>query len=349
MNPDILRATNPERLLALASVLALAVLTFFLAKALGKRLKGITRLGLHRLDRLAAPLTLLAIAGAAAALMLPLAVEPDVMGFGIEVLLVVAVYWLLSRALDVFWATGEQSVRLRHSPVARGALLSARQFGKVAIWIGALATLAVKFGAAKQLYLVLGAIGAALAFAARDPIRNAIAFASMVLDPPFRLGDRVRIEAFRGGPAAEGRVIALTLSSVTVETDRHTRVVVSNVKIQDLRVENLSVADRRRLEFVVPVPRELPTEALREACNQIEKDLTEDERVSKVRPPHVWISGAPGGLNLKASLWLRKASRRRQTQRDLLLKIRERLEARARAERHEREERHGVAPRLVHA
>ena len=52
--------------------------------------------------------------------------------------------------------------------------------------------------------LVLGGLGAALAFAARDPIRNVFAFAYMVLDPPFQLGDRVRMEEFRGGIAAEG-------------------------------------------------------------------------------------------------------------------------------------------------
>ena len=106
---------------------------------------------------------------------------------------------------------------------------------------------------------------------------------------------------------------------MTIETAQHTRVVVANVRMGDLRVENLSAADRRRLELIVTVPTELTTEALRAACDEIEGDLDLHEKVSKERPPHVWISGAPGGLQLKASLWLRKASRRREAQRDLLL------------------------------
>ena len=148
----------------------------------------------------------------------------------------------------------------------------------------------------------------------------------MVVDPPFRLGDRVRLEEFRGGIAAEGTVLSMSLSSITLETRRGTRVVVSNARVGELRVENLSVADRRRLELVFPVPRELPTEALRTACDEIETDLREHPSVSDARAPRVWISGAPAGVQLEASLWLRKASRRREAQREAVLLIRARLE-----------------------
>jgi len=326
MIPDILEATIPERLLALGEVLLIALITFFLARWIGRRLKGWTRLGLRGLDRLAAPVTLFVIAVSAALVMGPLAVDPEVLSFAAEVVAIFAGFWLLSRALEVFWTTGEHSARLRHNPVARAALMSARHLGKVIIWVGAAVTLAVKFGATGQLYILLGGLGAGLAFAARDPIRNAFAFANMIVDPPFRLGDRVRMQEFRGGVAAEGTVLSISLSAVTLETPQHTRVHVSNVRVGELRVENLSVADRRRLELVVPVPNELSTEALRTACDEIEADLRVHPDVSDARAPHVWISGAPGGLHLKASIWLRKISRRRESQRDLLLVVRARLE-----------------------
>ena len=326
LNPDVAEATGSERLLALGIVVAVAAVTFLFARFLGKKLKGSTRLGLRRVDRLAPPVTLLVLVSGAAALMLPIAARPEILGFAIEVLAIIGGFWVVARMLDVFFATSEHSIRLRHSRVARGALLSARQFAKVILFVAAAVTLAVQLGAADQLYLALGAIGAALAFAARDPIRNALTFASMVVEPPFHLGDRVRIEDFRGGMQAEGDVISLTLNATTIETDRHTRVVISNVQLQSLRVENLSAANRKRLELVVPVPVTLETEALREACEEIEKDLVQDERVSPKRPPQVWISGSSGGLELKASVWLRKSSRRRDTQKDLLLVIRGRLE-----------------------
>lgn len=332
MLPDVIESTVPERMLALAAVLVIAAITFFLGRWIGRRLKGSTRLGLRGLDRLAAPVTLLIVAVSAALLMVPIAGDPEVMGFAAELVAIFAAFWLGSRALEVFWRTGEHSARLRHNPAARAALLSARNLGKVVIWAGAAITMAVKLGAASQLYLLLGGLGAGLAFAARDPIRSAFAFATMIMDPPFHLGDRVRMEEFRGGVAAEGTVLSISLTSVTIETSQHTRVVVSNLRVGELRVENLSVADRRRLELVVPVPLELSTEGLRAACDEIEEDLRGHPHVSDIRAPHVWISGAAGGLHLKASLWLRKASDRRDAQRELLLLIRERLEQHLRRE-----------------
>lgn len=332
-NRDLIESTTSDRLLALGMVLLIGAITFVVGRWIGRRLKGWTRLGLHGLERLAAPVTLLAVVGAGKAIVVPVAREPEVLDEVVELLLIVAAFWLVTRALDVFWRTGEHSIRLRHSAAARAAMMSARQLGKVLVWVAAAVTLAVKLGAAEQLYLALGAVGAALAFAARDPIRNALAFASMVVDPPFRLGDRVRIEDFRPGKPAEGTIIAITLSATTIETDKHTRVVVANILLYTMRVENLSVADRRRLELVVPLPERLSTRDLREACDEIETDLKNDRRVSAIRPPHVWISGAPGGLHLKASLWLRKATDRRAAQRDLLLGIRARLEQRVIAQR----------------
>lgn len=326
MLPDLAQATLVERLLALGAVLGVALITFFLGRWAGRRMKGWTRLGLHGLERLAAPITLLVIAGGSALLLVPISTDPEVFSFAAELLATFACFWLISRALEVFWVTGEHSARLRHHQVARAVLLSARRLGKVIIWLGAVVTLAVKLGAAAQLYLVLGGLGAALAFAARDPIRNVFAFASMIVDPPFQLGDRVRMEEFRGGTAAEGTVLAITLSSVTLETAQHTRVVVSNLRVADLRVENLSAADRRRLELMVPVPQELSTEALRSACDEIESDLRRHPQVSDEHAPRVWLSGSAGGLQLRASFWLRRASRRRDSQREVLLLMRERLE-----------------------
>jgi small-conductance mechanosensitive channel len=170
-------------------------------------------------------------------------------------------------------------------------------------------------------------VGAALAFAARDPIRNAIAFASMVLDPPYHVGDRIRVMDFRGGESAVGEVLRVSLSSTVIESDRRTRIIISNTTVGQLRVENLSAADRHRLELVITIPPALSTEALREACELIERDLAQSPHVSATRPQRVWLSGAGETLLLKASAWLRRGANRRQAQRDLILSMRARLQA----------------------
>jgi small-conductance mechanosensitive channel len=328
--PEIVR-TSPlwARLAAIAGVLGIAVATFFITRGVGRRYRGKTAFGLQGLERLAGPLSLLAGLGATSIALGRSSRDPPLLAETVEAVAIFGAFWLAARAIDVGWATGVRSARLRALPIAQGALLVVRQFGRLFIFVGFVSVLAVRFGATEQLYLVLTGLAAALAFAARDPIRNAIAFASMVLDPPFHMGDQVRLGDFRGGEEASGEIVAITLTGTKIKTRRGTVVVVSNVVVGQLRVENLSAPDRRRLELELPVPERMATSELRAACDAIEGDLREKGYVSEARAPRVWISGLPGGLRVKASVWLRQTVHRREAQRDLVLTMRAQLESHA--------------------
>jgi len=314
-----------QRFAALGIVLVIGLITWVVARWLGARLRGATRFGLSDVERLAAPVSLLALAAAAALLRLPLPGAEWIL----DLLSIGAATWLGTRLLDVASGTAKRSTRLRALPAAPELILAGRQLGKVLIIVTGAAVLAVRLGVAEHLYLMLGGIGAALAFAARDPIRNAIAFASMLLDPPYQVGDRIRAMDFRGGENAVGQVLSVSLTSTTIESDSHTRIVISNTMVGQLRVENLSAADRHRLELIASIPRALSTEALREACELIERDLAQSPHVTSARAPRVWLSGVGEGVLLKASAWLRRRSDRRQAQHDLMLSIRARLQAAA--------------------
>ncbi len=315
-----------ERALALATLLLVALVTFVAAKLLARLLKGTTRLGLRGLERLAAPVTLVATLLAAWLILLRTPRDPPIVGVVIELLGIAAVFWLAARVLDVVWTTGTSSARLRRLRGVGSALLATRQLGKAAFVFGAVAVIAVRMGASAQLYVALGAIGAALTFAARAPIANAVAFAGMLVDPPFHIGDRVRIGDYRGGDAAQGEVVALSLSAVTIRSKRRTLIAIPNALVGQLRVENLSHANRRRLEFELPIDEGIPAETVRAACATIEDDLRASEFVSEYREPRVWIGGHHDGLHLKASAWLRRGRDRREAQRELLLLIRSRFD-----------------------
>lgn len=330
------RASHWERLAAVAIVLGVALLTWLIARFLARRLHGTTQLGLHALERLPAPLSMIAAVATALAITASRpGPTPPLLAITLEVLAVAAGFWLAARIVDVVWATGKASARLRAHPGSGSALLAGRHAGKLLLVAGAVTVIAVRLGASEQLYLVLTGLAAALAFAARDPIRNAVAFGAMVLDPPFRLGDRVRLVDFRGGEEVVGEVMGISLTGTTVRTKARTHVFVSNVSVGTLRVENLSVADRRRLELALPISSALRAAEVRGACDAIEADLRASPLVSGEREPHVWVSGRGGGLTLKASFWLRRGLERREAQREIVLAMRARLEPheRERAER----------------
>lgn len=322
-----MRRTAPEVLAALGSVLAVALLTWIAARVFARALIRGTRVGIVGLEGIAAPLSLLVATGAAAfgiASSSPAEVPP-LIEFVLGLLGIVGVFWLAERCLDVVWRTAQGRARSRGRHV-NDALRVGRSLGRVALLVLAAAALAVRFGATEQLYLVLTAFAAALAFAARDPIRNAVAFVSMIGDPPFHVGDRVRVVDLRGREDVTGEVVNLSLMGTTIQTARRTLVVLSNITVSQLCVENLSAADRRRLELALPVSEALSAEVLRDTCDAVEADLRGSPHVSPFRPPRVWVSEVDGALHLKASAWLRRAADEREAQSDLLLAIRARLQ-----------------------
>lgn len=324
---EILRTARVgERLLAVTSMLALIGLTWLGARWLGRRLRGVSRFGLRGLERLAAPLAFFVGLGFAALGYLHPGDEPPLFEVSFELLAIIAGFWFVSRLLDVIWLTGRRSARLRADSIAASVLLAAHHVGKLLLVLVGVIILAVRLGASEQLYLVFGGIGAALVFAAREPIQNTFSFVAILLDPPFHMGDRVRLVDFRGGEECVGEVVSIALISTTIRTGQRTLISLSNTKVMQLRVENLSAADRRRIELVVPVTPALSAEALRAVCDEIENDLAASTYVTRRRQPRVWLSGIGDGLRIKASAWLRRAVDRRDAQRELLLQMRARIE-----------------------
>lgn len=315
-----------EQAVVTASVVALAIVTWLLARRLGKWLQGSTRLGLRGLERLAAPFTLLVWVTAVWGAFQGAEEAEERFGWIVEVAIIVGGFWLAGRALDVVWETGRASARIRAQPAATGALLAGRLLGKAIFLLSAGALIAVRLGVGTQIYVALGAVGAALAFAAREPISNLFSFVQLTVDPPFRMGDRVRVGDFRGGSDVEGEVVGLTLAAVTIRARHRSEIFIPNSRFAELRIENLSASDRRRLELALPIPYRIPAEKLRSACERIDRDMQENRWVSAVRPPYVWISGYSGGLRLKVSVWLKRGTTRRRAQRDLLLAITSRFE-----------------------
>jgi small-conductance mechanosensitive channel len=311
-------------MVALATIAVVGLMTWLVAHRVARR-HGKTLLGLHGLELLAAPASMLAavIAGIVA-YSFALTAHP-IVALILQGLTLASVFWLAWRMVDVAWTNGRANARVRRLPAVGVGLHGLRHIARGTLMVTFAAVVAVRLGAADKLYLVLGGVAAAITFAARDPIRNAVAFASMVIDPAFQIGDRVRIVSYRGGEEAVGEVTDVSLFATTLRTRQHTVVVVANVRFSELRVENLSAADRRRLELVLPIPATLTNDAIVSACDAIERDLRDNEYASSQRPPRVWLTGLGDGLQLKASVWLHRASDRREAQRALLLAMHARL------------------------
>ncbi len=313
-----------ELLTAFGTVIAIGFVTWLVTRVLARWLSGKTRFGLRNLKGLAAPVTALVSVIVTLLIVRSAARELRVITGLLELASSLVGLWLAARVLDVIWATSVASARLRTRYRIGTLLLAGRHVGKLLLGLAGIGVIAVQLGAGDRLYVIIAAAAAGLAFAARDPLRSAVAFVSMAIDPPFHVGDRVRISDFRSGESSVGTITDISLSSITIETRQHTHVVIANVMLPQLRIENLSAADRRRLELEVPAAG-LGTEAIRNAVAAIDRDLREHPGIAPEPTPRVWLGGAADGLRVKASLWLRRAADRREVQHDVLLKMHERL------------------------
>jgi small-conductance mechanosensitive channel len=313
-----------ELAVALGSTVLISLSTWWISRRIAGHLHGKTRFGLRNLDRLTAPITMLVAFSASLLFIWFSDREPPILSDALVVLMVLAGGWFGTRVIDVVWATATHSARVRGQPVAITALLVGRHLGKLVVGMVALTMFIVRLGGGSYLYLVLAGSATAVAFAARDPIRNAVAFLTMTLDPPFRVGDKVRFSDYRSGQETVGDVTDISLSATTIHTRANTLVTIANVMVDQLRIENLSAADRRRMQLEIPI-NGLSAEAIRTACENIEHDLRESPHLTRSHVPRVWITGVSEGLRLKASMWLRATVDRRTAQRDVLLAIHARL------------------------
>jgi small-conductance mechanosensitive channel len=125
---------------------------------------------------------------------------------------------LLSRLARVVWAVSAVSVLLTHFGINVTALLAAVGIG-----------------------------GLAISLAARDTIADAIAGLIILIDQPFRVGDRIEVEAV--GTWEE--VTDIGLRTTRIRTWRNREVIVPNARIGENQVVNYSYPDPQYLVVVL--------------------------------------------------------------------------------------------------
>ena len=122
----------------------------------------------------------------------------------------------------------------------------------------------------------LGIGGLAISLAAKDTVADAIAGMIVLLDRPFRVGDRIEIQ----GVGTWGDVTEVGLRTTRIRTRDNRMVIVPNSIISANQVINYSYPDPRyRVETHVDVPHGIDVETVRrlliDTLTQVEGVLTE--------------------------------------------------------------------------
>jgi MscS family membrane protein len=193
----------------------------------------------------------------------------------LSAIFVVAVTWLVFRAIDVLSATIEQRLVERGQASATAAVPPGRKAVKGIVLVLAFVAVLDSFGfSVTALIAGLGVGGIAVALAAQKTIENLFGGLTLYGDRPVRVGD------FCKYGDKIGTVEEIGIRSTRVRTLDRTLVTIPNAEFSNLQLENYAVRDRMRLFAMIGVRYETTPEQLRYILVEVRKLLYAHERVT---------------------------------------------------------------------
>ena len=156
-------------------------------------------------------------------------------------------------------------------------------------------------------------IGVIVGFASQRTLGNFVAGLLIAFSQPLRLGDRVEIDGSNGVVEE----IGLTYTFIRAEDDA--RIVIPNEKLASDTIRNSTIRSRQKVaEITVPVPLTID---LRRIVDAVAEELSGE------RDPDVFVSGLNGNALLTIRARADDEDAAQRLERDLRLRVHERLRA----------------------
>lgn len=188
-------------------------------------------------------------------------------------IIIPVVYFLIKFSTELIghYLKGEDAKKRGHNQAAIDLLMNVT---RIALFIiGVLLILANLGYNISALLAGLGVGGLAFALAAQDVLKNFFAGVAMIMDGTFKKGDRIRFEN------EVMFVNEVKLRTSKLRTLDGTVVTVPNSMLSENRVENMAVAPKYKVSFVVGVTYDTSLKKLKEAKKIIENILEKDKDV----------------------------------------------------------------------
>lgn len=192
----------------------------------------------------------------------------------ISAVVMVAVFWGLWRAVDVWREVMTDAAWARTSATSRGLLSLIARATKIAVVVlGVVAVLSAVGYPVAALLGGLGLGGLAFALAAQKTLENLFGAVSIGADRLFREGDLVTIDG------VTGVVEAIGLRSTRIRTPERTIVSMPNAKIAATKIETFAPRDQIRFATVLQLVYETTAAQMRAVIDGVAATLTADPRV----------------------------------------------------------------------
>jgi len=216
-----------------------------------------------------------------------------------QALLIVAVFWMLLRAITVLQQGLPRTIDLVAHPAMRSLIPLGGRIAKVLVFAIGVLTVISAFGYPIATILAgLGIGGIAIALGAQKSLEHFFGSVSIGVDQPFRIGDWVIVGD------VEGEVEAIGLRSSRIRTMERTVVSIPNGALAESRVENFGARERIRLRTIVGLEYGTPEATMRAVRDDIEKLLRAHPLCWPDRVVVRFFQFGPSSLDLDVFCWL---------------------------------------------
>ena len=173
-----------------------------------------------------------------------------------------------------------------------------RRLLNVVIYIIAIVIILQNFGyKVTGLVAGLGIGGLAFALAAQDILGNMFGGGAVLVDKPFKVGDRIKVAG------QDGFVKKISLRSTTIETFGRTHIVMPNKSVVDSVLENVSREDMRRDKVVVGLEYATSAKDLKKAKELLKRIIANNDNTAEECMVH-FINFGPSSLDLQLIYWI---------------------------------------------
>lgn len=182
------------------------------------------------------------------------------------------------------------------------ALVSNLAYASIII-LAIVAILTIYTGAGlSSLLTLLGVLSLAISLSIQDVLKNFVAGVYILLEQPFKIGDRISIKG------VEGIVESIEIRTTNLQTDEGIQVIIPNGTVFTEIVANRSAYERRLATIRVTLR---PTQTFKEATEQINAVLKEQakEDVAPQPAPVIVLEGmVEGKTTLRVEFWTTQGS-----------------------------------------
>ena len=141
--------------------------------------------------------------------------------------------------------------------------------------------------------LVLALVVSPLAFAAQDTVANVFGTITILLDSPFKIGDRIKIGE------TEGVVEELGFRSTRIRTLYNSMIILPNQIVAKEKIDNLTNRNGWiRFRHVIGLTYDAQPEQLQQFCETLKNNLLQDPKVERERISITFNSFGDSSLNV---------------------------------------------------